>query len=493
MRPVTLLRQPFFPALVFAASLFGLVGGASAQTTEYDAYQEDAENMRLVGYNDLQGRSGYHPVIQEQGGRWIAYIGHHAGVAQNPLSGREEGNGTSIVDVTDPSNPQYLAHIPGIPGIGEPLDDSEAQMVRTCSGSDLPNGVDGAFYLLRAVGTRGHQIYDVSTPEEPELVAAMQGEGLVDTHKNWWECDTGIAYLVSGVKGWATRRMTQVYDLSNPAEPRFIRNFGLPGQQPGAPNHEEMGKHDLHGPIAVGNRIYFGYGTFLDGVIQIIDREKLIRGNPAVENPLEPTDENLEYPVITTMFTGPRLGAHTTFPVFGIDVPEFADNTLGRTRDMLLVVGESLRNECTENRQMMYMVDITDEAKPWPVGNFQVPEESGNFCERGGRFGTHSSNESTTPIYYGKIVFLAYFNGGVRAVDIRDPWSPKEIGYYIPAINENTTDRCLTVDGVEQCKKAIQTNNLEVDDRGYVYAIDRANSGLHIVELTGSARAIANF
>ncbi len=47
-----------------------------------------------------------------------------------------------------------------------------------------------------------------------------------------------------------------------------------------------------------------------------------------------------------------------------------------------------------------------------------------------------------------KIVFLAYFNGGVRAVDIRDPWSPKEIGYYIPAINENTTDRCLTVDGV---------------------------------------------
>lgn len=493
MRPVTLLRQSFFPALVFAASLFGLVGGASAQTTEYDAYQEDAENMRLVGYNDLQGRSGYHPVIQEQGGRWIAYIGHHAGVAQNPLSGREEGNGTSIVDVTDPSNPQYLAHIPGIPGIGEPLDDSEAQMVRTCSGSDLPNGVDGAFYLLRAVGTRGHQIYDVSTPEEPELVAAMQGEGLVDTHKNWWECDTGIAYLVSGVEGWATRRMTQVYDLSNPAEPRFIRNFGLPGQQPGAPNHEEMGKHDLHGPIAVGNRIYFGYGTFLDGVIQIIDREKLIRGNPAVENPLEPTDENLEYPVITTMFTGPRLGAHTTFPVFGIDVPEFADNTLGRTRDMLLVVGESLRNECTENRQMMYMVDITDEAKPWPVGNFQVPEESGNFCERGGRFGTHSSNESTTPIYYGKIVFLAYFNGGVRAVDIRDPWSPKEIGYYIPAINENTTDRCLTVGGVEQCKKAIQTNNLEVDDRGYVYAIDRANSGLHIVELTGSARAIANF
>jgi hypothetical protein len=449
--------------------------------------------MRLVGYNDLQGRSAYHPVIQQQGDRWIAYIGHHAGSAQNPLAGRVEGNGTSIVDVTDPSDPQYLAHIPGIPGVGEPLEDSEAQMVRTCAGSDLPNGNNGSFYLLRAVGTRGHQIFDVTAPEDPELVAAMEGDGLVDTHKNWWECDSGIAYLFSCVEGWATRRMTQVYDLSDPANPRFIRNFGLPGQQPGAPNHEEMGKHDLHGPIAVGNRIYFGYGTFLNGVIQIVDRDKLIRGNPAVENPFEPTDENLEYPVVTTMFTGPRLGAHTAFPVLGIEVPEFADNTEGRTRDMLLVVGESLRNECTENRQMMYMVDITDETKPGPVGNFQVPEESGNFCERGGRFGTHSSNESMTPTFYGKIVFLAYFNGGVRAVDIRDPWAPKEIGHYIPPITESTAERCINVDGVERCKTAIQTNNLEVDDRGYVYAVDRANTGLHIVELTGSARAIADY
>ena len=155
-----------------------------------------------------------------------------------------------------------------------------------------------------------------------------------------------------------------------------------------------MSRYELHGPIAVGDRIYFGYGTFLNGVVQIIDRERLIHGDPALEDPFEPTDENLEYPAITTLFTGPRLGAHTTFPVLGMDVPEFADNSEGRSRDMLLVVGESLRNECLENRQMMYMVDITDETKPWPVANFQVPEESGNFCERGGRFGTHSSNEN---------------------------------------------------------------------------------------------------
>ena len=483
MRPSILGRSNISAAL--AVSLLALGCGAYAQDPTEG---EEALNMQLVGYDDLQGRSAYQPIVHRQGDRWIAYIGHHAGRHENPLTGEDEGNGTSIVDVTDPANPQYLFHIPG----GDSDGDTEAQMVRVCDGSDLPNGVDGNYYLLRAVGRNGHQVWNVTTPENPSMMSWMEPEGLVDTHKNWWECDTGIAYLVSGVEGWATRRMTQVYDLSDPGEPRFVRNFGLPGQQPGAPNHEEMGRHDLHGPIAVGNRIYFGYGTFLDGVIQIVDRDRLIRGNPALTDPFEPTDENLEYPVITTMYTGPRLGAHTAFPVLGIEVPEFADNSEGQTRDMLLVVGESLRNECLENRQMMYMVDITDETRPWPVGNFQVPEESGNFCERGGRFGTHSSNENMTPIYYGKIVFLAYFNGGIRAVDIRDPWSPQEIGFYIPAINERTTQRCITVEGAERCKRAIQTNNLDVDDRGYVYAADRANTGLHIVELIGAARDIAD-
>jgi len=44
-----------------------------------------------------------------------------------------------------------------------------------------------------------------------------------------------------------------------------------------------------------------------------------------------------------------------------------------------------------------------------------------------------------------------------------------------------------------RCKIEIQSNNVEVDDRGYIYVADRANTGLHILELTGDARAVANF
>jgi hypothetical protein len=47
------------------------------------------------------------------------------------------------------------------------------------------------------------------------------------------------------------------------------------------------------------------------------------------------------------------------------------------------------------------------------------------------------------------------------------------------------------VNGQDSCKVAIQTNNVETDDRGYIYIVDRANTGMHILELTGDAQAVA--
>jgi hypothetical protein len=104
-----------------------------------------------------------------------------------------------------------------------------------------------------------------------------------------------------------------------------------------------------------------------------------------------------------------------------------------------------------------------------------------------------------TPIYYGRVMFFAHFNAGVRAVDIRDPYHPKEIASYIPAVTPRGDQRCATLDpgglkgGGEHCAKVIQTNNVEVDDRGYIYIVDRANNGMHVLELTGPARGVANF
>jgi hypothetical protein len=187
----------------------------------------------------------------------------------------------------------------------------------------------------------------------------------------------------------------------------------------------------------------------------------------------------------------PFNGAHTVFPMPKMPVNEFAHDKDGKLRDIVMIVDEQIRNECTEPRQMVWFVDVTIEAHPMVISNFQVPEESGHFCDRGGRFGSHSSNESMAPIFYKKVAFIAYFNAGVRAVDVRDPYHPKEIGYFIPSITEATDKRCIKVDGKDRCKVAIQTNNVETDDRGYVYIVDRANTGMHILELTPEAKKAA--
>lgn len=457
--------------ITLAAALLVAATGAIAQV--------EKNNMELVGFHDLQARSAYQPLVHRQGTRWIAYIGHHGGKAVNPLTGAIEDNGTSILEVTDPKNPRLLAHIPGEPGQGE---SGGAQMVRACDGATLPKGDKSKVYLLRVYGNAAHEIWDVTDPARPSILTTIV-KGLKGTHKNEWECDSGIAYLVSGVEGWRTRRMTQVYDLSDPANPRFIRNFGLPGQQPGGKGDVPT---ELHGPISTGpkgGRVYFGYGTNKGGIMQIVDREKLLSGAS------EPTDANLAYPEVGRLVTSPLVGAHTTFPVLGMEVAEFAKDKVGAKRDFAVVVNESLVNECQEARQMVWIADITVESRPFSVSSYTVPEASGNFCSRGGRFGAHSSHENFTSIFYKRLMFIAFFNAGVRAIDIRDPYHPREVGHFIPAVTDKTDKRCVG----ERCKVAIQTNNVDVDDRGFIYIVDRANTGMHILELSGEARNIANW
>ncbi len=472
--------------IVLGLVLLSLVAAPASSQAPARGHGAEAHDMELVGHDDLQGRSAYQPTIHQQRGRFVAYVGHHGGRAKNPLTGADEDNGTSIVDVSDPARPRYLAHIPGMPGGPE---QGGAQMARVCDRQ-------GKTYLLRTFGNSvpnaAHEVWDVTDPATPQKVSTVVA-GLTSTHKNWWECDTGIAYLISGdlVKteplqlgpsGWRTWRMTKIYDLSDPAKPVFIRDFGLAGQEPGSTGPIPVA-HGAHGPIVVGNRVYFAHGTSGEGMLQIVDRPKLLTG------PKEPTAANLTYPEISRLYMSPNWGGHTAFPVLGVTIADWAANTKERVRDFVVLVSEATANECRESRHATFVVDVTTETRPFSVATFQVPESKGAFCRRGGRFGPHASSESFAPIFYRKLVFISYFNGGVRAMDVRDPYAPREAAFYIPATTERTAERCVT-NGTRSCKVAIQTNNVEADERGFVYLADRANTGLHIVRLTGAAARI---
>jgi len=73
------------------------------------------------------------------------------------------------------------------------------------------------------------------------------------------------------------------------------------------------------------------------------------------------------------------------------------------------------------------------------------------FLRPRGRFGTHSSNENFTSIYYKRVMFFAHFNAGVRAVDMRDPYHPKRSPSCIRAHRQDDK-RCVG----ERCKVAIR-------------------------------------
>ena len=344
-----------------AVLAISLLAACATVATAPGSDGSEAKDMLLVGHDPLQARSAYQPLVHKQGDRWIAYLGHHGGVRKNPITGKDEPNGTSIVDVTAPARPRYLTHIPGAPGEAEA---GGASMVRICEGRELPKADRAKTYLLRTLGKLAHEMWDVTDPSRPAMITTIVS-GLGETHKNWWECSTGIAYLVSDGRpsGWRTERMTKIYDLSDPVRPRFIRDFGLAGQEPGA-NPQTKAPAGVHGPISYRNRVYFAYGTGANGVLQIVDRDRLLTGDPSSADRFKPTLESLKFPEIGRLDMAPNWGGHTSFPVIGLPIGDHVLNLNGRVRDFVVLVSESLRNECQEFRQLTFLVDITTPSKP---------------------------------------------------------------------------------------------------------------------------------
>src|SRR2546425_12223871 len=82
--------------------LMSLAAGRASSQTPTRGHGAEARDMQLIGHDDLQGRSAYQPTIHKQGGRFIAYVGHHGGQARDPRTRAHEGNGPSVGDGTPP-------------------------------------------------------------------------------------------------------------------------------------------------------------------------------------------------------------------------------------------------------------------------------------------------------------------------------------------------------------------------------------------------------
>jgi hypothetical protein len=544
------MKQPRLPARVpiFSISLaLGLLAAGTAPVgVRADSPQAGSSyNMKLIGINDLQARSTYQPTLHKYPhNRYILFAGHHplttAAEGQlpqplpslNPLTNNNEENGTSIVDVSNPRRPRYLFHLPVPNGQG-----GGAQMVRVCDGSTLPIH-DGKIYMLRTYANSAHEIWDVTKPSNPVGVRTVAAGNpvlgadfgkpgaLAGTHKSWWECDTGIAYIVGRrgndtADGWGMGNHIFIFDLSDPAHPVFLRDWALNGQQPGGTIPPQFtAVPSIHGPISTGpaggvielagataERVYFAYGTGSNGDMQIVDRTKLLpppwgTGSTcgSIASTLTPTPcTDFQTAELGQLIMNPANGAHTSWPLGRLVVPDFVtdtgndeiNNVDNTTRDIVVITSEATQHFCSEFRHLTFMTDVTTEGRPQSIATAQVPASEGRFCDRGGRFGPHATNEEFGPPFYKKIVFVSYFNAGVRAFDVRDPYNPQNVAFFIPAVTQNTDFRCGPYQGNPKvCRQVVQTNNVATDDRGYIYIVDRANTGLHILQLEGEAKEI---
>jgi hypothetical protein len=134
-----------------------------------------------------------------------------------------------------------------------------------------------------------------------------------------------------------------------------------------------------------------------------------------------------------------------------------------RGRRYLVVADEDVQRQEDDVPAFIWMVDITDERRPVPVGSFQVEGLEGKTQP------TMTACHQPCEKVMGTEIPFAWFAQGLRIIDVKNPHGPREVAHFMPDVPEGT-DR-------------VSSNDLTVDDRGLIYLIDRRR-GLTIVERT---------
>ena len=144
------------------------------------------------------------------------------------------------------------------------------------------------------------------------------------------------------------------------------------------------------------------------------------------------------------------------------------------SRDLLIVSDECIQVEGADWPKLVWVVDARVEANPVPISTFPMPAYDA-FVRRGGRYGSHNLHENLpvrTSWRSEEIIVGSFFNAGVRAFDVSNPYQPQEIAYFVPG-----APRMSPVG-------AVQLNDVYVDDRRIVYTVDRHVGGLYVLEMT---------
>lgn len=398
-----------------------------------------ASRMEPVGFTGLEGRPGaFKLAIKQVQGRWYLYTGHSF------------DHGWSIIDVTDPRDPKYVKFV------SQPTAWITGQV--TLHDNLLITALNS--FIDRPDGTPAILIWDISDPLNPKQVSQWQG-GVRGSHRNSYPGGK-YAYLATSAPGY-TGYIFVALDVSDPANPKEAGRWWTPGQKKGEP--PATVSPSLHGPIVISPDGKMATMSYTPSIVNL-DISDIAQ--PKLIGSLQMTPPFIEVGV---------QSVHTVLPLWD--------------RKLLFASSEPMAEGCDKDAlNFAVLIDNKNPAKPRLMSMFPVPRPPAgspyrNFCEKGGRFGPHNVNteiHSPDVEQPGNLIYMTYFNAGLRVFDISDPHLPTETGWFIPPERPDAP-----IHKGQHASKVNWTEDVLVDTRGYVYISDD-KWGVWVLRYTGEGQ-----
>jgi len=408
-----------------------------------------ARNMRILGHSDQGGRPDGVQVMVHRG---FAYVGHMF------------SKGFTVIDVRDAKNPRavnYIAAPANTWNIHLQVHDDLLIVIHAKDMFAAAEFADERAYYSGALGktvgtaeakrtrdwSAGLAVYDISKPDTPRRIGFMPVDG-GGIHRVWY---TGGRWAYASVllDGF-TDYIFMTVDMSDPAQPREAGRWWIPGMNLAAgeaPAWAAARRYGLHHAVIHGDTAYAAWRDAGMVVLDIADRTK----------PQMIVHRNWSPP-----FGG---GTHNCLPL-----PD---------RDLLVVLDEAVLDHQEDGLKLIWVFDNRVATNPVSIASFPTPAEA-DYKAKAGHFGPHNIHENRPGSFVSStLIFATYQNAGIRAFDLSNPFSPKEVGALVPP------QPATLADTRPNRARVIQSADVFVDAKGLIYATDY-NAGLYILEFGGA-------
>lgn len=400
-----------------------------------------ADGVRPVGYSELEGRPAFKLTITEVDGRWYLYTGHFW------------HSGWSVVDVTDPAQPVVTSFLSGPENTATLQVDLSGSILVTALERHIP-GFGGDPH---APYDEGVLLWSLDDPAQPRRLGQFRTGGN-GTHRNGYPGGRYV-HLAANMAGYSGN-IYVILDITDPTNPVEAGRWWVPGQHLDSGEQSAKPGISLHGPpVPVDDLVYLPYGSAGMIVLDISD----------VAAPRRLDELSFSPPF--------RLQ-------FGVDsvVPD-PQRALAYLNSEGVVEPRGTVPPWLDGADHVSVVDISDPTGLRLVSLFPRPRPPqgapyADFRDRPGWSGPHNQsqlhhNPHVAPQDH--LVYLTYFNAGLRILDLTEPRLPTEVAWFLPP------DPTRRYGPLPTSELVVQSEDVLVDRRGLIYLTDK-NQGLWILK-----------